>query len=184
VLFTLDPMLSCFHPLAGPALVALALASSIGLAAVVAPLVRSSRKPGARTTIIRSTILLLSFSLATLALTLWLASYAHSPLAFAREPVLRGFLVQKQGQPGAFVPLGQGFSIVQGSAAEVTPILKPPRASCSWQSRAGAMLDSPDQCDIAYMAPAREYDRLHLAVASRCGLGRSTASLSVQILAP
>jgi hypothetical protein len=95
-------------------------------------------------------------------LTLWLGSYALSPLSFARQPVLRGFVVHKGQGPPARVPVGDGFSISRSSLAFITPLIEPAAASCLWQSQSGAMVDVPDICEIAYAPPSAEYDILRL----------------------
>jgi hypothetical protein len=184
VLFEELAMLACFHPVTGPVLLAL----TIGLSAMVAILGVASLRHNTLSTppdnLARRAILLLAGFAALVALTLWLTSYALSPLPFARRPVLRGFSIQKQGRPATEVASRQGFTIPQGSTAAITPLLEPHKVTCSWTSRAKAMLDAANECDIAYLAPPRESDRLRVAIRSECGLGVSTGYLDVQILPP
>lgn len=175
-------MLACFHPQTGRILLVLVPGLLLGLVFFRAR--GGRRRVGAN----RWRLLArdLSAGLGTVAimvgLTLWLGSYSLSPLSFARQPALRGFIVQKAQGPSVQVQAGDGFSISRSSLAFITPLIEPGEASCIWQSQGGAMLDAPDICDIAYAPPAAEYDVLRLRVRSGCGLPDSLGNLRIAIL--
>ena len=175
-------MLSCFHPLTGRLLVALVL--GLLLVLVFLGVRGGKRRVGlapwrflARELSVGLGIFAMIFGL-----TVWLGSYSRSPLSFARQPALRGFVVHKGRGPSVRVEAGDGFSISHSSLAFITPLIEPGAASCLWQSQSGAAVDAPDICDIAYAPPSADYDVLRLRVMSGCGLPDSFGNLRIAIL--
>jgi hypothetical protein len=175
-------MLACFHPLTGRLLLALTLGSLLALVFIGVRSARAKIKATRRGHLARSATVGLGAFAALCGLALWLGSYSLSPLGFARQPALRGFIVQEgQGDPIRAEP-GGGFSISRSSLAFIIPIIEPAGASCIWQSQAGAGIDAPDICDIAYAPPPGEYDVLRLRVTPGCGLPNSLGNLRIAIL--
>jgi hypothetical protein len=175
-------MLSCFHPLTGRVLLALLIGLLVALVLVVALVGRSRAEADHRKSPARAVMLGLGIFVLLFGLTFWLGSYALSPLGFARRPALRAFIVQKGlGEPIRVGP-GDGFSISRSSLAFIIPVIEPAGGSCLWQSQAGAMMDVPDICDVAYAPPPVDYDVLRLRVAPGCGLPESFGNLRIAIL--
>jgi len=175
-------MLACYHPLTDRILLGLILGLFLVLAVFAMGVAR--RRVG-ETRMSRFGPIPAAFVgvfAALVGVTLWLGSYSRSPLRFAAQPVLRGFVVQKGQGQALRVASGDGFSISHASLAFITPLIEPGAASCLWQSRAGAMVDLPDICDIVYAPPSADYDVLRVRVRSACGLPDSTALLRIVIL--
>lgn len=175
-------MLSCYHPLARPILLLLGVALLCVLLIFAAKALANSKDiPGPRRHWAAYMLTLGVFALVGM-FVLWLSSYAHSPLPFARQPLLRGFVVQVPGRPAQPVPVGGGFSVAHTAAVGITLEIEPEPASCNWKSREGALLDLADQCDIVYAPPDAYLDQLQVSVRSGCGLPNSNSYLNVQVL--
>jgi len=175
-------MLSCYHPATGRLLGFLLVAFLLTITVLG---LRRHRQPGVvtqRNALVRRFGIALAVFAALVALTLWLGSFARSPLNFARQPVLRGFTVEKRGRVPQQLLSGEGFSISYSSLAAINLVVQPAKVSCNWVSREGATLDVPDSCDIVYEPPVADFDVLRVRVGSACGLPDSVGYLNVQIL--
>jgi hypothetical protein len=175
-------MFSCYHPITMSLLVVLLLGLLLTLKFFgIRAWRRNAGAQPPRSFVRHFGFPVAAFGVLTL-LTVWLGSYARSPLSFARQPVLRGFIIQKRGVSPQELVSGEGFSISYSSLAAINPIIQPGKASCSWLSREHAAMDEPESCDIVYRPPSADFDVLQVRVRSACGLPSSSGYLNVQIL--
>lgn len=116
-------------------------------------------------------------------ITLWLGTYAISPLGYAtgQIPNLRGFLIIRANR-STIVESAETVSLKRGSAVGINPQLLDPASDCAWTSAAGAALDDPFSCDTVYRPPNADYDMLRVRIRSSCGLPDSTGRINVSIL--
>lgn len=118
-------------------------------------------------------------------LSVWLGLYPVSPLGFGRNgrSVIEGFRITRYGWPPGFVGLGEMVTVNAGAAVEIEPIpMVGVHMACQWESGAGGAFDDPDNCDVAYVAPAnRTFDYLHVLARPSCGLPEFDAELKASI---
>jgi hypothetical protein len=117
-------------------------------------------------------------------LTLWLGSYPYSPLGFSNGnyPILRGFLITRQGRVNEPVDSGDIILLPVGSPAAITVLSDLTNLSCQWNSLNGGAWDDPGSCDTAYLAPAADYDILTVRIEPGCKLPPIRAQIKISIL--
>src|SRR5258706_1534775 len=164
-------ILPCTYPLAQ----SLGLAVSAVLILQLFAGAKISPRPRKALPIIDITLILLS---------LWLGSYALSPLGFSngRIPILRGFLVTTASRGGLYIASGDIISLGSSSTAAISPILLSSDVRCNWSSANGAALDDPQSCDTFYIPPMEEYDLLKVSIRPGCGLPNSIGQIKISIL--
>jgi hypothetical protein len=165
-------MLSCIHPLAVKILIALAVTLALCLPA--SGILRFGRnKP------VIAIIVLMA------GLTLWLGSYAYSPLGFAngRIPILNGFALTRLMRGNTTIQPGEIISISRNSVVGLSPLTFPVEMDCIWFSVNGGALDDPSSCDTAYIPPGNaDFDTLKLLIQPSCRLPNVTAQIRISIL--
>lgn len=125
------------------------------------------------------------FILAGLCLiSLWLGSYAYSPLKFfgGENPILRGFLITRHGRVNEPVASGDTVTLNAGSPMGIVVLSDAPLAGCHWRSLNGGALDDADICDTTYAAPQAEYDILTVMIEPGCSLPSVRGQIKVSIL--
>ena len=165
--------LLCFHPLTKTILLAL------GITLVLNIFVSVIRGTSWLKRSQLSIVLLLVLGLSTL----WLGSYSYSPLGFsnAKDPLLRGFLVNRQGRINESIAPGEIILLRVGTPAGISVVTDLPDATCLWNSTNGGVLDDPASCDIAYLTPAATYDILHVRIESACRAETIRGQIKVSI---
>ena len=117
-------------------------------------------------------------------LTLWLGSYSYSPLGFStgRIPLLRGFIVTRNGRPAISIASGDIVTIAPGSVTGFKPITLPGNMDCFWASTTGGVLDDPGSCEIAYFASGgADFDILKLHIQPGCQLPNALGEIRISI---
>lgn len=165
--------LSCVHPVAETILLAL------GLVLVLVAFASIFWKK------YRRRLYLSLFILAGLCLiSLWLGSYAYSPLKFfgGENPILRGFLITRHGRVNEPVASGDTVTLNAGFPMGIVVLSNAPLAGCHWRSLNGGALDDADICDTTYAAPQAEYDILTVMIEPGCSLPSVRGQIKVSIL--
>jgi hypothetical protein len=118
------------------------------------------------------------------AFTLWLGSYAYSPLGFSngRHPILQGFFVTRQGQIDELVASGEVILLQSGVPVGISVSTDMPSKTCYWTSLNHGALDGFDQCDIVYAAPAADFDLLAVRIGSECKMPPIRGQIKISIL--
>jgi hypothetical protein len=164
---------NCLHPAAQ--LVSAALATGIVITLILGALRARWRSA-----------LLFAASLAGLTLiTLWLGSYAYSPLMnyAAGAPSLLGLEVTKSARSSEVLPSGSAITIAAGSPTSISALTVPSQARCFWTSRGGAIMDGVDTCDLIYLPQTGALsDILQVHVFPSCGLPAASGKLQIEIL--